>query len=174
VAPQNGFASTSTVKFTCSGLPAGASCAFSPATVTATGDIVSTLTVNTSTMSAAATTGLLFSGSSLAVALVFVRSKRRRGLQLMLLLPMSVVALTLMTGCGGGHSPGTPSVTAGKPVLSTVTVTAVSGAIMHAATFSLTVGTTTASLHDEHGSSLPASTLAVVVPPASSAIRAKI
>jgi beta-galactosidase len=173
--PQNGFSSSSTVKFTCSGLPTGATCTFTPATATSTGDIASTLTVNTSATSAATTSGLLLSGSSLAVALVFVRRKRR-GLQLMALLPMSVVALSLMTGCSG-HSSGTPSASAGAPsattgapITSTVTVTATSGAIMHSATLSMTVATTTASLHDEHGWSVPASTLAASVPPAPSAI----
>jgi hypothetical protein len=143
VAPQNGFASTSAaVKFTCSGLPNGATCAFSPATVTATGDIVSTLTVHTSTVSAAVATrtGLLFSGSSLAVGLCFVRRRRRRSLPWMLILPVTLIGLTLLTACSGS-SPGIHPAAVGTPITSTVTVTATSGALMHSAPFSLTVGT---------------------------------
>ena len=145
--PLNGFSTAATVKFTCTGLPSGATCSFSPPTAASTGDIVSTLTVNASTASASA--GLLFSGSSLAVALVFLRSKRRRGLPSVLLLPMSLVALTLLAGCSS-HSSGTPAANTGTPatstpVTSTVTVTATSGAIMHSATLSVSVGTTTAS-----------------------------
>jgi len=135
--PQNGFSSTSTVNFTCSGLPSGATCTFTPATATSTGDMVSTLTVTTSKVSAAA--GLLLSGSSLAVAFVLVRGERRRSVLSMLILPIGLAALTLMSGCSG-HSSGTPPASAGTPVTSTVTVTATSGAIMHSATFSMTVG----------------------------------
>ena len=141
VTPQNGFASTSTVKFTCSGLPTGATCVFSPATVTSTGDIVSTLTVNTSTMSAAVgtNTGLLLSGSTLAVGLCFVPRRRRHSLRRALILPVTLVGLTLLTGCGGNSSGAHPAPVR-TPITSTVTVTATSGALMHSATFSLTVG----------------------------------
>jgi hypothetical protein len=40
VTPENGFSSTSTVAFTCAGLPAGATCSFGQATTNAAGDIV--------------------------------------------------------------------------------------------------------------------------------------
>ncbi len=52
ITPINGFSTTSAVTLTCSGLPGGAACKFAPATVTSTGNIVSTLTVNTSAASA--------------------------------------------------------------------------------------------------------------------------
>ena len=158
VTPQNGFSTSSPVAFTCSGMPKNATCNFSSVTVSSTGTLVSTLTV-TAVASAAVTsptTGLLLSGSSLAVALCFVGRRRRGSAQLLMLLPVMMVSLTLFTACsrtsstasspttqqGSGGAPATP----GTPVTSTpetvtVTVTATSGALMHTATFSLTVPT---------------------------------
>jgi beta-galactosidase len=164
VTPTNGFSATSSVMFTCSGLPVGATCNFSPATVTSTGNIVSTLTVNTSLAAAVLNnSGLWLSGSSLGLVLCFVgRKKRRASLQLMLMLPVSVVGLTLFTGCSG-KSPSTNAVSGGTPVTSTITVTAASGPLMHTATFSLTVGTATtaASFNDKAGPLFPDSMPAV-------------
>ena len=131
VTPVNGFPTTSTVTFACSNLPANASCSFAPTSVQA-GNIVSTLTVNTTTASAALhfNSGPLFPGSALAVALCFLGWKKRRGVQLMLLLAVSVIGLALFNGCGGSSR---------TPVTSTVTVTAASGTLQQTATFSLTV-----------------------------------
>jgi hypothetical protein len=153
VEPQNGFSTNSAVTFTCSGLPAGATCNFSPVTVSATGSMGSTLTVNTAVSTAAirAGSGVLLSGSSLAVALCFVRRRGRRGRKLLMLLPMSVAAMTLFVGCSKSPvtqtSTGDPSSGSGAttttPTSTTVTVTATSGSVMHAATFTLTVNTTT-------------------------------
>jgi beta-galactosidase len=137
VEPQNGFSTNSAVTFTCSGLPAGVTCNFSSVTVSSAGAMSSTLTVNAATTAAVIQThsGLLFSGSSLAIVLGFaVRRKRRGGLHWTMLLPLIVVALTLITGCSKNSS-----TTTSTPTSSTVTVTATSGSVMHAATFSLTV-----------------------------------
>jgi beta-galactosidase len=143
--PQNGFSTNSAVKFTCSGLPTGATCNFSPVTVSSTGSMSSTVSVNTTVASAAISknSGLLFSGSSLAVVLGFaVRRKRRRLHWMVLLLPSIVVATTLLAGCSKSSFTTNPT-TGGTPTTSTVTVTATSGSLMHAATFSLTVTPTT-------------------------------
>jgi hypothetical protein len=147
--PQNGFSTNSAVSFTCSGLPTGATCNFSPVTVSSTGSMSSTVTVNTTVASAAISksSGLWFSGSSLAVVLGFAVRSRRRRLHWMLLLPSIVVAMTLIAGCTKSSSTtnptsgGTP--TASTSTTSTVTVTATSGSLMHTATFSLTVTPTT-------------------------------
>jgi len=132
VTPVNGFPTTSTVTFVCSNLPANATCSFAPNAVTAAGNIVSILTVNTTTASAALhfNSGPLFPGSALAVALCFLGWKKRRGVQLMLLLAVSVIGLVLFNGCDGSSR---------TPVTSTVTVTAASGTLQQTATFSLTV-----------------------------------
>jgi beta-galactosidase len=149
--PQNGFSTASPITFTCSGLPTGAMCNFSPVTATSTGGMVSTLTVSTSVTTAGGpiNSGLLFSGSSLAVVLGLAVRRRRRSLLLTLLLPSIVVAVTLLTGCGGSSS-STPSTSGTTPgggggggggttTASTITVTATSGSLMHTATFTLTV-----------------------------------
>lgn len=138
VTPLNGF--DSAVSFSCSGLPPGASCSFSPATVTPSGASVSTtVTIATSATSAAVQHGSnpWLPGSLLAFALSGIRWKRRR-LQLLLVFALSVSGLCLLSGCGGvssssGLTPPNQSVT------STVTVTATSGSLQHTATFSLTI-----------------------------------
>lgn len=130
-------------------LPAGATCNFSPVTVSSTGSMSSTLTINSAVSTAAIRTGtgVLLSGSSLAVALCFVRRRGRRSRKLLFLLPMSVAAMTLFVGCSKSPvsqtSTGDPSSgTATSPAVTTVTVTATSGSVMHAATFTLTVNST--------------------------------
>jgi hypothetical protein len=136
VTPLNGF--NSAVSFNCSGLPTGATCSFSPATVTPPGTTSTTLTISTLTTTA----GLrresrpLLPVSTLAVALCCIGWKRRRRLQMLLLLAVSVAGLSLLSGCGGGSSGGS---TGPQPVTSTITLTAVSGSLSHTATFSLTV-----------------------------------
>lgn len=145
VTPENGFSTTSTVAFSCSGLPAGAACSFAPATVTAEGNIASALTVTTTTTSAVLgnKTSLWFPGSALAVALFFFGKKKRRIVQLMLL-AVSLVGLALITSCGGSSSSASPP-TNPQPVTSTVTVTATFGTLQHSTTFSLTEQTASAS-----------------------------
>jgi N-acetylneuraminic acid mutarotase len=139
VSSWGGF--NSAVSLACSGLPSGASCSFSPATVTPPGTTSTTLTVNTSATTASLHHILrpLFPGTVLAVALCCFGFKKRRRLQ-MLLLTVSFVGLGLLSACGsgtdvGGGSGGTRS----APVTSIVTVTATSGALSHSTTFTLTV-----------------------------------
>jgi hypothetical protein len=133
--PLNGF--NSAVSFSCSGLPTGATCSFSPSTVTPPGSTSTTLTVATPTTAAALhrNSAPLFPATSLAVALCCFGWKKRRRLQMLVLLAVSVAGLTLLNGCGGASS----TMSAPPPVTSTVTVTAASGSLQHAGTFSLTV-----------------------------------
>ena len=137
VTPQNGFGAA--VSFACSGLPSGASCSFSPATVTPSGSAAST----TLTVSAPAAVSSVrrdsrpaFPGAMLALAVCFFGWKKRRRMQVLLSLAVAAFSLTLFTGCGSGSgsSSSTPQTTA-----STITVTATSGALQHKASFSLTV-----------------------------------
>jgi hypothetical protein len=129
------------VILTCSGLPAGASCSFSPASVTPSGTAASTsmLTVNTSGETAVLhrNSNPFVPVSTLAAAFSFLGWKKRRKVQLMLLLAVSVIGLSLFTGCGGSSS------TSKTPVVSTITVTGTSGTgasqLQNSTTFSLTV-----------------------------------
>jgi N-acetylneuraminic acid mutarotase len=138
VTQQNGFSSA--VSFACSGLPAGASCAFNPATVTPAGSVVST----TLTISVAAKTATLqhegwphWPATALALTgLVFVRKKNRRSASLLALMVLAT-GIGVVTACGGGSGGSvTPTPT---PTTSTVTVTATSGTLQQSVNLSLTV-----------------------------------
>jgi hypothetical protein len=134
VTPQNGF--NAAVSFNCSGLPAGASCSFSPATVTPSGSAASTkLTVTTSATTATfrRNSNPLFPGSVLAVVLCFWGRKEQQRLQMLLLLTASVIGLCLLNGCGGAGA------SASGPLTSTITVTASAGSLQHTVPVSLMV-----------------------------------
>jgi len=137
VTPQNGF--NSTVSFACSGLPSGTACSFNPSTVTPSGNAVATqLTISASaeTASEPRNSRPLFPTTVLAVAVCFLgRKKRRRGLQLLLLVA-AFTALGLISACGAGSGAG-GGVT--QPVNATITVAATSGSILQTTTISLTV-----------------------------------
>jgi N-acetylneuraminic acid mutarotase len=137
VTPENGF--DAQVMFTCTGLPSGASCSFSPSVVTPSGAAASTtLTVTTSATTAALRHNDRFflPLSTLAVAFCWWGRKKRR-LPILVLLAMSGAGLSLLSACGGGSSAsGPPPV---QPVTSTITVTATAGSLQHTTTLSLTV-----------------------------------
>ncbi|MGA1983721.1 MAG: chitobiase/beta-hexosaminidase C-terminal domain-containing protein [Acidobacteriaceae bacterium] len=132
VAPQNGYASA--VSLSCSGLPTGASCEFSPAPVTPSGAVASSmLTVTTSTAEATLlhNPGPSIPVSALAVVFCCFGWKRRRSLQ-MLLLAAVVVGLSVCTGCGVEVLP--------RPGVSTmVTILATDGNLQPSTSFSLTM-----------------------------------
>jgi hypothetical protein len=144
VTPQNGF--NSAVSFACSGLPAGASCSFSPSTVTPSGAAATTtLAVSVSATASAELRNAgprshspLFpvSGVVLASAWFWIGGKKRRSIQMLSLLAAGVLALTAISGCGsGGSGGGSP-----PPVSQTftVTVTATSGSLQQTTTLTLT------------------------------------
>ena len=143
VTPANGF--NSAVTFSCSGLPSGATCSFSPATVTPSGGVASTtLTVSTTTADAALhrDSRPLIPVAALAALLCCFGFRKRR--LLVLVLVMSAAGLGLLTSCGGG---GTGSGGGGgggggggsQSATYTITVTATSGTLQHAVAISLTV-----------------------------------
>jgi hypothetical protein len=149
--PAFGFASA--ITFACSGLPADATCSFSPATVTPGGSATATtkLTIATNVASASLRKDLptpwsngrkpmlcifLFGGLGLLRARRYFRNLTRSHA----LLNLSVFALLLLgmagaavIGCGGGSSNSTPAGT------STVTITATGGSQTQTTTLSVTV-----------------------------------
>jgi hypothetical protein len=138
VTPQNAFGGA--VSFSCSGLPSGASCSFSPATVTTSGALVSTtLTITTATTTAALrrNSSPLFPGSVLAVALCWFGWKKRRGLKMMALV-LVALGLSLCAGCSLGVWSNS-SATTTAATASTVTVIATSGPLQPTTSFTLTV-----------------------------------
>ena len=146
VTPENGF--DSPVSFTCSGLPAGATCSFSPSTVTPSGAAATTeLTISAGAQSSALRPEprpfLPFTALALTVGLFGWRT--RRGWHHWLMVALASVCLGLLVGCGGGSGGGgatsptsTPTPTP-TPTTSTVTVTATSGTLQGTATIRLTV-----------------------------------
>jgi sugar lactone lactonase YvrE len=141
VTPQSG--TLGQVQLACSGLPAGATCTFSPATLTpgAQGS-TSTLTIATSSVSAAIRSPgrklraawMLGFAAPFAVFILPGQSRRRRLLWLMASIALLVVAGAF--GCGGG---GTSSWQSSSASPATVIVQATSGAVQHSANISLTI-----------------------------------
>jgi Chitobiase/beta-hexosaminidase C-terminal domain/Bacterial Ig-like domain (group 2) len=136
VTPQNSFSSA--VSFSCTGLPSGASCSFVPPTVTPSGATASTtLTVSTSATASALhrNSSPWFPGSALAIAFCCLSWKKRRGLQVLMVL-VALLTLGFCSGCGGATiSPqGTAQVTT-----STFTVVATSGSQQQTASVTLMV-----------------------------------
>lgn len=135
ITPQNGF--NGIVSFACSGLPAGASCAFNPSTVSPVTAPASTqLTLKTSARSAANDrTGSRGSLPTLALAGLFglFGWKRRRSLRLLVVFAAALAGLGMISGCSASL------LDSSQPATSAVTVTAVSGALEQSATISLTV-----------------------------------
>ena len=142
IAPLNGF--NQAVSFACSGLPAGASCSFSPSTVTPGGASISTtLTVATSSnVSSRGPARMPFVPvTSVALALGWFGFRKRWPQLFSLFIVAVTVGLFSLSACGGSGSGGggggqNPPPT---PTTSTVTVIATSGALSHTATLTLTV-----------------------------------
>lgn len=139
---------TSTVGFSCSGLPAGAACSFSPATLTpGTNPVSTTLTLTTTAQSTAAPLVLrpptLFVWP-LAVAgffslLFFSILRSRNATKQAVILWAALASLFLMVSCGGGGVTVTPKPSTGTPTgTSSVTVSATS-ATNHTTALNITV-----------------------------------
>jgi hypothetical protein len=130
VTPKNGF--NSAVSFACSGLAAGASCAFSPSTVTPSGSAASTtltITGQTLTSMVRRNSGWVLGKTVLVLVFGIVGIRRRRG-RVLAILAISFVGLSLLWACGGSSS---------HHSVSTVTVTATSGSLLQSVAISLTV-----------------------------------
>ena len=147
VAAQNGTFSTP-VTLSASGLPAGATATFAPASLTPGGSsATSNLTVQTATTAAAAKDTsqpetpatspgwkLAATGLPLLGMLFAIRRFRRRWITMAVLLLASLGAVTAISGCGGGFAlPGSTAKTY------TITVTGTAGSIQQSTTVQLTV-----------------------------------
>jgi uncharacterized protein (TIGR03118 family) len=150
LAPSNGF--TGMVSLACAGLPSGATCTFSPASVNVTGTATAntTLTISTGAIGYMAKqtamrtqngVGVAAAAMTPLAALMLFFAVRRRS-KLLMLLPIAIVAVVVATGVagcggasgGGGTTPGTtPSGT------SQVTITATSGTISKTTVIAFTV-----------------------------------
>jgi hypothetical protein len=158
VTPANGF--NGTVSFSCSGLPGGATCAFSPATVTPTSSPVTTqMTISTVTTGTygsvfkpiASTPGSRRGPFSLALAafllalLYFMKraAERRKGITRVprwVGIAVATGLLVAAVGCGGGKSTTSPGTGTGTPMgTTTVMVNATSGTSMQSTSIAVTV-----------------------------------
>ncbi|MGC2022854.1 MAG: hypothetical protein WA654_17465 [Candidatus Sulfotelmatobacter sp.] len=136
VTPEGGF--NSTVSFSCSGLPTGATCGFSPAQVTPSGAAIATqLTISVGAQSASQRMPNPFLPvTAMAGAFCMMGWRRtRRALMPMLAAVVVLVGLGAMSACNTGSRSGGGS----TPTTSTVTVTATAGNIQQTTTISLTV-----------------------------------
>jgi hypothetical protein len=152
ITPENGF--NSAVTLSCSGLPAGATCSFSPATVTPSGGMMSvTMTLNVPTAHASSTPAhqskpllaftLPFFGIAFGSLIVGGKTKKKTAFWVVLLLVFALGAVSI--GCSGGSS-GKASTTAatqtnppaGSGSSYTITVNAAAGAIQHSTTMTVT------------------------------------
>ena len=147
VAYSTGF--TGTIALACSGLPAGASCVFSPASIKGSGAATTTnctITVTTT----AATAKLLpqrriylaqwLTGMSALFSMILIGAPRRRRARGMFLALMLLICL--VPGCGGGSSntpPPPPPAVSTPAGTSNVVVNATSGATTSSAGFTLVV-----------------------------------
>lgn len=132
--PVGGFKGTITLS--CGTLPAGVTCTFNPASLTADGSntvLTSQLTVTTQKLTAA---NLYLPGAMLGLLLFWQRRRfnLRKAQVLMLVLGAAVIAG--MAGCG---SSATQQNTTSSSVTVTATATAGGGATSHTATFNLNI-----------------------------------
>ena len=145
VAPTNSF--TGTVSLSCSGLPSGATCSFTPSqlTVSATAPATAALTIQTSAgskgyvkegLSASGKHGSLFLASALMLPfgslLAFGRRRRLASMRLLGAVMLALISAGLIAGCGSSMS-STPAGT------TNVTIMATSGSIAQTSTVALTV-----------------------------------
>jgi Bacterial Ig-like domain (group 3)/FG-GAP-like repeat len=150
------------VIFACSGLPANAVCSFSPATITVAGTpaVPTLLTVNTAASTTASQIhdagdlGSAAYGLALASLLLFCPDRRRWSVLRITLLSISILALLVPAGCGGGTGSsgsassgggtgGSPPAPPAPPATAagtyTFMVTATSGKVVANSTYTLVV-----------------------------------
>lgn len=152
VTPTNGFSGKITLS--CSGLPAHATCSFSPLTLTANGSdtaLISVLTVHTGvsvqstatsqirpfSFAAIGTTGIGLAGLMLMPALGANRRTRTRFVRANQAVGLLIILLVALVGCGGRLAEGGSSHT--NPGAYNVSVTAASGELSHSRSFTLVV-----------------------------------
>lgn len=151
--PVNGFSSL--VSFSCSGLPAGTTCTFSPAVVTPAGaptSIMLSITASTSASNHPLSPVQYTPIVALTFSLCFVRFRNRRRYSLWILC-LVTLSLTCLSACSSGSSTsgnssgessnsGTSNSGSGSPSTpkpGTVTITATSGSLSHSTSITVIV-----------------------------------
>jgi hypothetical protein len=162
--PQNGSFGGRSISFSCSGLPAGATCNFNPSAVTLVSAPISVgLAIGTSQMAANHAPAeflyaLTFPAFGTVLAALPYGTRRRKAVLLLLLIAFLTL---LLAGCGStggksalptsspgttgsGTSPSTPTGTgtgspSTAPTTYTIGVTAISGNLQHTTNVSLTI-----------------------------------
>lgn len=148
IAPQLGFGSQ--VSFSCAGLPSGATCSFSPATITPDGRHSATTTLTIAASASGAMQHeprpwLPVGALSLAGLLLWRRPRWKIGFWLAVLI--ASFGLSLLSACGGG-SPSSSSGTGGggsgggsspTPSISTITITGTAGSLQESTVLTLTL-----------------------------------
>lgn len=154
ITPENGFASP--VTLSCSGLPAGVSCSFSPSVLTP-GTTTSALTVSMNTTASALTPAqkakplyaLTLPFFAIAMGSAAVGGGRKKKLAFLMILVLVVALGAVTVGCGGGSgstkstpasstSAQVPAATSGMmPAPVTANIVATSGAIQHSISVTL-------------------------------------
>ena len=139
ITPVNG-SFTSLVTLSASGLPAGATATFLPASVTpGSAEATSQLTIQTAAVASVTERPSPWPLAAPALGLIglfFVSGKRRRWITFGVLLFASLTAITALSGCGGGFGLGN---VIPPPSSYTVTVTGTSGENVQTTTVQLTV-----------------------------------
>ena len=134
ITPWGGM--NSAISFACSGLPANATCSFSPTTVTpspsaATTQLAIAVSAQAGVLRPSSWPSLPVTGLAVAACLLVWRPRRQLGGVLMILL---LVGAGLLSGCGGGTAGGGGA----SPQSYPVTVTATSGTLQQTTTVTLT------------------------------------
>ena len=130
---------SSPVTLSATGLPTGATAAFTPASITpGSASASSTLTIQTASTTAALHRGsawpLAAPGAGSFVSLLFLPGrKRRRWITLPLLVLASLAAFSALSACGGGFALNAPA------KAYSITITGTSGATVQSTTVQLTV-----------------------------------
>ena len=135
ITPSGGFESA--VALTATGLPAGATVTFAPATVTPGSSAASsTMRIHTSSLQTVSENRIFgYAVPALAAVFLFLPFRSLRKWRGMLCLALFALALGTLSGCGGGFGLGTQPKTAATY---TVTVTGTSGSLAHSTTVQLT------------------------------------
>jgi uncharacterized protein (TIGR03118 family) len=145
--PTNNFSGT--VALACSGLPAAATCTFSPASLSVTSGAVATSTVTIATVKKTALLerkgvhGVATAGITAALLLpfgamlAFTRKRERSAIRLFGLLGVLLVSATFISGCSDSPPANVPPFTAAGTFA--VTIGATSGTITQSAVVYLTV-----------------------------------
>jgi hypothetical protein len=133
----NGFSGA--VSLSCSGLPVGASCAFSPSTISPGNTSALRITTSSRASSNPQTTQPFRVPSTIALGMLFVFWRSRRNPRSVDLFALLVGVLMTICACGGGGGASSSNSGAPPPITSTVTITGVSGSLTHSVQLVLTV-----------------------------------